>query len=57
MCVTPSLPWIQIDVSERVEVKGKDQWAELEQEEEEEEAFEETESGDESDKDTDSDDL
>ena len=36
----------QIDVSQRVEVKGRSQWAELEQEEEEEEAFEETDSED-----------
>ena len=45
---------IQIDVSQRVEVSGRSQWAELEQEEEEEEAFEETDSGDMSDDDSES---
>ena len=41
-------------MNKRVEVKGRSQWAELEQEEEEEEAFEETDSGDMSGDDSDS---
>ena len=55
-CVASSFPFHQINVHERVEVKGRSQWAELEQEEEEEEAFEETDSGEQSEE-TDSDDI
>lgn len=57
VCVLYSLLSSQIDVNERVEVKGRNQWAELEQEEEEEEAFEETDSEEVTDQETDSDDL